>query len=719
MRKLLSISCIICIFIFCLSFTNDRNISVDIPETNVILENDRQFYSFDLMQNNDTLTSIILDDKDEYQLVYETILGQNTLYGYINQQFFFDTNFDYSIFNDLKLRNISININSEIGQKLYQLRLNALKTYTNKYNELNVSLYSDSSYAQTSELKNITSSDQYIENYQYNTRQTLVKFDDNIVNIVPKSWFFQTGEHIYAGSEFLIYADTLKLPNYQLNAFQTHVFILDYDFTAPELTKEKGSSTFKTKETSNIFVQPKLNAYFIGLQRTNNIHNTMWENMNIDNSKVEVVLNPGNAATFGTSLYAPNIYTDLSSLTLSVENSSHNLIDDNIQYISYDTLKLYYSIENANINLTNKIVKTISATTFQLFLDIIESLVPNIGIASSIIDLAENIYNIWEEDKENENINIQSGEEIIDFTSESIGYSYPSVVSTKLPSLKNELFNKKTINYIYNLDIEYIFSTGDIIDYNKYLFNSTALLQFKLYNSNGDIIEYNNNEYFQAVLKNQDCRMIENTNLINNNYLSFSTNYGYTRSTICYKPSNDIRVILVETNGYAVDVNIYDENGRCIAWFNNEDNSNEYIICNLKQNSNYFISAKFNNNNGGNCKLTMNISSIPNITDNYTYNVTRGTTSKIFSLGSSTDKIVNLSTYSLNDTKFYIYNVYGALYGISDNPNAVWEEDSPDLNANINLGLYSSTTSYYIVVYTINPYLSFEISIDLFTLQGV
>lgn len=115
----------------------------------------------------------------------------------------------------------------------------------------------------------------------------------------------------------------------------------------------------------------------------------------------------------------------------------------------------------------------------------------------------------------------------------------------------------------------------------------------------------------------------------------------------------------------------------------------------------------------------MNISSIPNITDNYTYNVTRGTTSKIFSLGSSTDKIVNLSTYSLNDTKFYIYNVYGALYGISDNPNAVWEEDSPDLNANINLGLYSSTTSYYIVVYTINPYLSFEISIDLFTLQGV
>lgn len=716
-KKILFAFLTIMLSFVCLSFKhiNKNDYQHTLPETAINFDTTNELYDISLVKGSSLICNFIVDKNTNYKLIREQILDDVVLYGFINNKFVYNMS-PSTYLSNLGAKKIKIDVDTSYGQKLYLIRQNALEEYTRK-STLAISTFSDSEPATTSDLAKITSNDSYIENYTYNTTQTLVKFDDDIVNIVPKNWFFTAGTKVYAGKEFLIYANTAKMPNNKLDVYETHVFILDYDFTMPEVTKDDLlEPDYITFGNSNFIIEPTLNHYFIGLKRSSAVHNDMWNQMNIDETKVEIVLNPANAGLFGSSLTAPNIYADVTDLTFGTETSQYNYDEIDALAVSFDTLKLECSISDKKINYLNQTLKFIYSITIDEFISILSAINPKIGIAVELINIGKEIYEIWQSNSNDENINELSYSGELSFREYFVNYKYPACVSASLPSNINSLISNNSIEYCYNYTLDYIFSNGDIVDYTKYLFNSYAICHLKLYNANKQIITYNNQDYYEAVLTNNDCRLSSIDSYETSSSLNFTSNYGRLHNVICYKPSIVNTVLIqVTTHGTPLDVNIYDSNGRCIALFETENNASGYMICTFKNSDYHFISVTFNNSAGGSCELKFGINSTF-LTNNYKYTVGKGTSAKLFNLGSSTAKILNVKTESLNNTKFLIYNKYGAKTMTSDNPNADWSEDSPDTNASINIGLYPSTT-VYVIVYSIDVYIDLNITMSLYTAQ--
>ena len=277
-KKILFAFLTIMLSFVCLSFKhiNKNDYQHTLPETAINFDTTNELYDISLVKGSSLICNFIVDKNTNYKLIREQILDDVVLYGFINNKFVYNMS-PSTYLSNLGAKKIKIDVDTSYGQKLYLIRQNALEEYTRK-STLAISTFSDSEPATTSDLAKITSNDSYIENYTYNTTQTLVKFDDDIVNIVPKNWFFTAGTKVYAGKEFLIYANTAKMPNNKLDVYETHVFILDYDFTMPEVTKDDLlEPDYITFGNSNFIIEPTLNHYFIGLKRSSAVHNDMWK----------------------------------------------------------------------------------------------------------------------------------------------------------------------------------------------------------------------------------------------------------------------------------------------------------------------------------------------------------------------------------------------------------------------------------------------------------
>ena len=249
MKKMFSLFLILILGVLMMSFKTLDEFEIFINENSISLKKDKINYTYyyddascyKLEQENNS-SYYVIDFNSE---MYLTIIPSNNdyqLYGFIDDNITFMNYLD-SIDMDRLISNNEVEYINEDDDRYYEL-YNVLNEYLKlDYNirkQTEITTF-DFKYVTSSQLEQITSTDEYLDNYVSNEYYEYVdKTDDDIVKIVPKDWFFSEGVHSYCGREYYIYIETYKMEYEGIWIYRSEVFVADIDVTLPNVTDANG-----------------------------------------------------------------------------------------------------------------------------------------------------------------------------------------------------------------------------------------------------------------------------------------------------------------------------------------------------------------------------------------------------------------------------------------------------------------------------------------------
>ena len=505
----------------------------------------------------------------------------------------------------------------------------------------------------------MTSTDYYLDNYELQRYggKTAKKYEEGIVNIIPKAWFFDVGEHIYYGTEYIIYADTIVINEdtmWKNTYWKTEVYVFDIDRTkigSSQVSNDfTGSSEIKNNDGYNIIIDVAIRNVYYGLD-------------------------------YDKSL---NLYTAVGNDTFEEDNFY-------IYDVFYKLNNKINDYKNNNINEPDNFMSYISE---EVALMAIGELLGPYGTIIDILKIVgESFTHIFR--PEDYDYNITDYERVFS-VSESDVLSRCSLLL--MPNNINSLIDNHIYDYSYRIGTSLVvdYTPNNIVD-RKVSYKFAFHVQ--LYDVDGNLL--NNGEHDYEF--NDSSYLMKDHGRIN--YLPYQVNIlanDYLDNTIVQAQTSGINIIRTAPDTFVMIADIY---GRVIANSKNPYGNSEYVIANLEEGNLYYVITGYNNQNKAGSYNLSYYNTPSTLSPNSTMTITNynDTMSRIYKYtpGSVPCKL-NIFTHSYQDTNIAVYNSKGQFIAGNDDAYYDPDEDNSDYNAGCEIGLMTSETYYIIINSVVN-----------------
>lgn len=350
MKKIITIiSMFLCLFLFSktqvFAFENenlvitDEKITINYLNNEIVLKSsEKKAYELCDNYNNRICTHIIYNKNIQVDIILYNNIEFNRFYAEILIENEDESN-NYANLNEISKNDytslidnaVQINYESAIGIVLRTKQTTFEKLYYGKNNDIN-SYNSD----EKTNIENMTNSSSYIDSYYptpfSETGYTRV-YDDNIINIVPKTWFYTVRSDCYIGKEYGIYKNTTVTYNYafSVKCYKTNVVIWKFDSFVPCMYGNKTDELFAESEKYKLKIYEKFNYNYCAFMRTD-VGETIW-NKYFDTREDQIVAQSIDSydkvyLVPKYSSYGIDNFNNLEDNAFKIRNFSYRLVAD-------------------------------------------------------------------------------------------------------------------------------------------------------------------------------------------------------------------------------------------------------------------------------------------------------------------------------------------------------------------------------------------------------
>ncbi len=735
---------IIGFFIFSLTIkaSTELKVSIDIEKDRIEFKNEEVIYSrksmkcYELKTEEEEILAHHLYSYDEAYgiILYKSYIGeQYTLEGYVVVEEGIKTclqkiskeEYEYLIKDAEEVIDTT-----ELGNKLKrkQGRFEAYHTYVldNPIREEEIESYALERHGKS--IESMTKTDEYIKGYypSYESSSPYIRtYTDNIINIVPEEWFFKEGSYGYVGKEYAVAVTTkpAKSHDYDNDCMLANVGVFDIDVALPYLYQMNDSGLKKypgyTHMSNKIKfdIKPIINMSYYGYEKKN-FRSEYW-NRKFDPSEERTVV--AKKESSNTIFIAPK------SMGFLAEDS--NSIYPNKMKI----LKLSYEL-NANDRL-NELLEQIELQgyAFTSLISMTETLIrlgiihdptfPNskLGISKLLINAVANGIkisqgageDILKENLEKEKVDLDNNIKRLNFQKtfeetyddnkySSYIFSHPSFTDV----FKNKLLNK----YSHQYSISFKYNVGPFPNYFYDLYLSGI---FDFYdNYQFELKNIESNQIYESLNLQIDC--IDYKEEQAGSYDAYdgtklTTNLSSTKlsSTMIVMAKYTGLTEIKLSSSRAVIADVYDEVGNLIQSNITSYSYNSSLLVRLEEGKKYFIYMKYSYNATGDItlKFTKMTETYLTLQTTYATHNIRGSDNNVtyflFDLG--VGGLYSFYTRVEDDTTIRVYDENLRILGESFDPNADWNEEEPDLNAQCYINSVGGNRKVIVGVYRNNP----------------
>ena len=560
-------------------------------------------------------------------------------------------------------------------------------------------------------IRNLSSTDEFLDTYQpkFVPSYASLKYDDDIINIVPKEWFFNQGDYSYMGKEYFVYVKTGRYVDFVRDVNYSHVFVLDIDYTNMNITANdyfgEGHEGTDDESTNRLmYLQPVINEIYYGIEYDPSVYR---EYDIIDYSRNDVVLHESNFS-YGLNV-APNIYVVPNYNTTVVEDVD-NLDSDIIELTTVDYGIRFIEGEKHGGEPSG-------SQTFDLIVtlswDVLASLAGGyIGSVMNVLSYTKSLKDIFvslsndtdDETSASEKSSIKNNDVSFNFsysdpgTGESTQFGVKAM-SVSFKSYLSSLQQRQTMNYYF------LMRTGmskkfALHSFKETLHNVESVTSFSLYE--GDSQEPMNingeTEFYHQYEQKYEHKGADYDEYSTPNF-TFNIENRNIDYTIVFIPS-ETRLYWFKFKGVtSVNVNIAGLDGRKIV-SSQDFVANRIYPAKLEKGKYYYISASFYDGRTGKIECVEVNPPIASSENTYTYD--DADSDRVFLVDTEREySVCTLWTNIDDDTFIAVYNQDGRVIAYDDDANYA-EDDSGDYNANIVAGLYGQFV--YVMVYSFNDY---------------
>ena len=548
----------------------------------------------------------------------------------------------------------------------------------------------------------MTSTDYYLDNYELQRYggKTAKKYEEGIVNIIPKAWFFDVGEHIYYGTEYIIYADTIVINEdtmWKNTYWKTEVYVFDIDRTkigsSQVANDNPADDTIRVNDGYNIIIDVAIRNVYYGLDYDKS---TLFYNSdNLDKTKEQIVVN-------GYAIDKIDIYPDRPSpIFLNIQNLYASIDTPNIDSDDVYIHDLYYKLNNKINDYSDKGnsestgIDYVGFVSEEVALTALGAVLGKYGIILDILNIVgEGFKYIIPKDEEKPTFVSYETTKVI-----SQGTKFNKTALMSLPYNIDSLIDNQIYDYSYRLGIKVNdnFPNNPLMLNQKILFTSAFHVQ--LYDVNRNLLnngehnyKFNDNSYILDTNTHENIKTLPyNANILANDYLD---------SAMFRAQTSGINIIRTASNTFVMIADIY---GRVIANSKNPYGNSEYVMANLEEGNLYYAITGYNNQNKTGSYSLSYYNTPSTVSPNSSMTITNynDTMSRIYKYtpGSIPCKL-NVFTNSYQDTNIAIYNSKGQFIAGNDDAYYDPDEDNSDYNAGCKIGLMTSET-YYIIINSI------------------
>ncbi len=730
---------IIGFFIFSLTIkaSTELKVSIDIEKDRIEFKNEEVIYSrksmkcYELKTEEEEILAHHLYSYDEAYgiILYKSYIGeQYTLEGYVVVEEGIKTclqkiskeEYEYLIKDAEEVIDTT-----ELGNKLKrkQGRFEAYHTYVldNPIREEEIESYALERHGKS--IESMTKTDEYIKGYypSYESSSPYIRtYTDNIINIVPEEWFFKEGNYGYVGKEYAVAVTTkpAKSHDYDNDCMLANVGVFDIDVALPYLHEQETTSsiyqeTIKISDQINISIKPIINMSYYGYEKKNFRSDYWYKNFIVDEERTIVA----RKSTSNTIFIEPKT---MGFLVEDNESTLENMYLNYLEYEMYTTTHLVEAFSNSDlegftidslIDMSTILVSSglsSALPTLSIPIKLLEKLVANFSkIVVKNYEGKEKSDYIYEYSSMANNIHRHNFKEkfstlggdrpvssFINHSSfEDIFSSY--MLNTYSHEYKILLYPqqdwKPIKNYFYNFHISSIFNF-----YDNYTFKVNNISSTQSYENLNIFIDgsYDGTKPISKLIYNGN---------------QLSTNLSSTKlsSTKLIMPLyTGLTEIKIESSRPVI-ADVYDAMGNLIQTNISSYTYNSSLLLRLEEGKKYFIFLRYSYNATGTISLKFN-----KITENYTslsttyatHNI-RGSDNNVtyFLFNLSIGGLYTFYTRVEDDTTIRVYDENLRILGESFDPNADWNEEEPDLNAQCYINSVGGNRKVIVGVYRNNP----------------
>lgn len=704
----------ICTIVLC-SFTYISQENIYLTDNELVVENDGM------------LKKYFFDNASFYQLVDVNEEQKLLNYGY---RIIFDNNYDFFIETNVgKIKYLQgtikeSNYSIELSEQMYDfLKLECSKnllfkddcvdwwTLYNVRDKYYFNLYNKKTQKKASSvseyyLENMTSSDYYLNNYspnKYFNSSLPIKYEDGIINIVPKQWFFEVGNHIFFGKEYIITANTIYIapPEYDLAVgykyYKTDVVIIDIDISDPRAGLVDSEYNYidgvQANQGINLLLDVAISNVYYGIN-VNEVPNLV-NDYKIDISSPQIVVD-GQAFDYSYNAHdiPYPIYTNLDDFVIQFKD--YNQAFDNGFYIDNFRNQIINKEIEENPDSSNGIFNPdyiMAIATAEIAKLAFNKIVPGISTMYDIVECFEELLSGQNKEKNNLDNSSYYTKYQIDQNGEL--YKFAGI---DLPNSINFLKNNEISNYTIRLGTQIICNSllNQLTPENKYYLYDIGF-SLTLYDwlgnpiSNGTSIYSYENKKTHLTFINEDTQ----------NNMEFMANIEKPDWTSVHAfLANETKLYIYKVPENVV-LEVMDKYGRIIATSRHPYGNSGYLLVNLTSQNLYYLNTYYLYQNSLNdYNIILNYSNIVQLSNNASFVNNTNFQSKIYKLTiNNYSCIYSISTTSSQDTDIAVYTSNGQYIGGDDDYYYDDTSDNPNYNALCSVVLTNMNT-YYIVVNT-------------------
>ena len=588
-------------------------------------------------------------------------------------------------------------------------------------------------------LEQMTSSDRYLDGYEPTKYSVLIdtRYEDPIVNIIPKELFFTEGKYVYYGEEYIFAINTTyETHTDNVNYYASRVVVFDIDVTDPRVSQiyDDSDTTVDGKVAIagyNIFVDIPIFENYCGIVNNNS---KFQRDYHVDDSQDKVVIESGTfLAGYGLDQSPLPIYMDLEYLSGTLEGADNNYVED---YLSYESI--HFNLDNNTDEYVEELTnddlmeEVNGALVDWVFTNVIEELLSLFGYdtAATLFDLTHTIFSTVDEynrDKEVEKLLRKDGKVLrrrYDIDDGGTSSSTYKTFFLALPIGIEDLIDRQSFDYNYGIGVKHLIQKGLVNNLSDPFVHTHCVEEVcfrgALYDYSGSKLNYIrlggiNNDYYDGSNLNDNefiydkkinyygyMQSIVKTSINSVNY-SRSFNLNHSNEYAANMIYSSINRTIVFSFSMNAEVVITDYYGRTIISSNNGYFTSNKLFLEMEADNKYIIVVHSKNNSIGNIGIS-GMSPL-NISNSYTYNNSSENV-LIFKLESSSNmRTYRFFTNSNQDTRILIYGENGNIKAYNDDAYYDPNSDEQDYNAALTYHVNRFEIIYiYVYANGVTPY---------------
>ena len=572
----------------------------------------------------------------------------------------------------------------------------------------------------------MTQSNRFLAAYQPRRHQPgNFRFSDEITNIVPESWFFQAGNHVYVGRTYGVVMTTTFHANHSWwmggSVHSSTVLVFETRVGLPFMERAKNSDgsvnfNFYSTETFSLTIEPVIELNFWAIRRSD-VPAAAWSMNQYDPHAVRMIW--ARTDTSNRNFVAPihNVIAVDHDILGNLPRTNYFGIES---YSFHPILNVSQGSIN-HINIANQRIAFVNnIATAASLLNLPGGPLLSAGI--TFINIAHGHARLFQINLEQQlHINLEkaqaNGRLNISFKGRPTNPNgtrpdpYPGLLTFHMNSFQSAFTNRALGSYRFEFRTAVSTRIGDwwneSFGINNFVsYNFFNHLGQPLLDNMGRIIRidsFNRFEHFNHDIGHSTLTR----NLVNNSNHQVTINTPHAISSLTFRNGNAnqlLRVNMTSNQGHSTFVDVYNQRGQHIHTLNLRNGMNEDSkLLMFNRNEMYHFVFRFTNGRTGGIGLSFESIS-PNINEARlntqlrisNHDVNRNTF--IHHLRLVNPGQFGIFTSTNHDTTLWLYDLEGRLLHASYNPFANWNDDIVDLNASLDFRSDLVSQRYILVV---------------------